>query len=1026
MIKRIVSAITALVMAASINCFNAQAADKIDFVKNGGFETVKGDGSPGNWNFVGGKAGTEFTASADAYSGDYSLCLKGSETALIAMQALMPLKFKSEYTLSFYYKIIDAGATEPAIKLEFRKINQDGKTTTSVGEHDKGYTLSGYKPGEWKKYELKFTMPENADCVQILLRQFTGGEYLYDDVKLTGEAGAEVKPVELPDPEYTPVKLDADKPYNNSPNLITNGSFEDLSASGGAGGWDVYKNNWKDNAFVSISSDNAHSGKNCVKIATEEAGNPWVSFKILDVEPDTRYTIIGWENSKVTSGNGAAFKIEYYDKDNQSVGDDHNSAYFPQTYGKWQQVQHTLITPPDAYALKVYCRLYGTGYVCYDDIEAYMTDAPPTFSLKTDAQFCYTNSNIGVTITPNTKSYEDAETYTVDIRLTDDDKTVFERKGFSYEKGEIKYSFPANRMPEKNKEYFLKADSFDKNGKKLQTREKSLYRFDRPSAIGEDGNYYVKGEIFNPVIAYHVAENQYPICKEIGVNVVQIFFGQNANEEEIQEKLDLLDSYGLKALVALYYGGKPAGDPSNAKSTARIVNAVKDSDVVFAYAMQDEPARSSEAGLREGYKIIRSIDSVHPTYICQCLNSLFELDSEFVDIMTTDPYPSFSGSGIDPVTTYPQREIALAAAAVEYQRPTSAILQVFDDSVSYSARYKNWNTTIDEVRSGAYQTFMAGGTYIGYYPMMEPDGFRLEKRPIWEGLKEFKASGELDDMYAVFVNHKYPVFNEYRGNDCWYTIFIKNGEIYMALLSRSDTKDTDVSIPLTSYNGISIDKFKAEVIKGGEGSFEGTNSLSLKLKAKDCLLIKINPDKPIDTSKISVSGYKDLYNHIWSREAVEAISAQGISNALSPIAYEPAMNITRGEFAMYLVRTLKLASESSENFSDVEADAVYTKELAIGKALGILNGVGDNKFNPEAEISRQDMMTIIARGMGLTGDYNLSNYSDAGLIADYALQSVKAMINAGLVKGNADGTINPEGKTTRAEAAVIMERILKR
>ncbi|MBE7063516.1 MAG: S-layer homology domain-containing protein, partial [Ruminococcaceae bacterium] len=68
--------------------------------------------------------------------------------------------------------------------------------------------------------------------------------------------------------------------------------------------------------------------------------------------------------------------------------------------------------------------------------------------------------------------------------------------------------------------------------------------------------------------------------------------------------------------------------------------------------------------------------------------------------------------------------------------------------------------------------------------------------------------------------------------------------------------------------------------------------------------------------------------------------------------------------------------------------------------------------------------TIISRGMALTGETDLAAFSDSSLIAEYALSHVKAMISSGLVKGNADGTLNPLGNTTRAEAAVIMQRIL--
>ncbi len=130
---------------------------------------------------------------------------------------------------------------------------------------------------------------------------------------------------------------------------------------------------------------------------------------------------------------------------------------------------------------------------------------------------------------------------------------------------------------------------------------------------------------------------------------------------------------------------------------------------------------------------------------------------------------------------------------------------------------------------------------------------------------------------------------------------------------------------------------------------------------------------------------------------------------------------------MFLVRTLGLTEGADgENFVDVSADAEYAKELAIGKAAGIINGVGDNKFNPTAQITRQDMMTMTSRALALAGAADLGSFSDSGLIADYASGHVAAMVAEGLIKGNADGTINPLGNTTRAEAAVIMQRLLEK
>ena len=69
---------------------------------------------------------------------------------------------------------------------------------------------------------------------------------------------------------------------------------------------------------------------------------------------------------------------------------------------------------------------------------------------------------------------------------------------------------------------------------------------------------------------------------------------------------------------------------------------------------------------------------------------------------------------------------------------------------------------------------------------------------------------------------------------------------------------------------------------------------------------------------------------------------------------------------------------------------------------------------------------MTSRAMKLAGAADLGAFSDAGSIADYAQSHVAAMVAEGLIKGNADGTINPRGNTTRAEAAVIMQRIINK
>ena len=184
-----------------------------------------------------------------------------------------------------------------------------------------------------------------------------------------------------------------------------------------------------------------------------------------------------------------------------------------------------------------------------------------------------------------------------------------------------------------------------------------------------------------------------------------------------------------------------------------------------------------------------------------------------------------------------------------------------------------------------------------------------------------------------------------------------------------------------------------------------------------------------DYSGLKATKYDDLQGFEWARNAVATVEKAGIVNDMGLTKYAPEKNITRADFAGYLIRTLGLTADATDTFADVDDSYYYAKEIAIGKALGILNGVGDNKYEPDAPISRQDLMVICTRGMKLVKELNLDTsklnaFADSGLIADYAREGITGMVTEGIVKGNTDGRVNPLGNTTRAEAAVIMDRIL--
>ena len=189
------------------------------------------------------------------------------------------------------------------------------------------------------------------------------------------------------------------------------------------------------------------------------------------------------------------------------------------------------------------------------------------------------------------------------------------------------------------------------------------------------------------------------------------------------------------------------------------------------------------------------------------------------------------------------------------------------------------------------------------------------------------------------------------------------------------------------------------------------------------------PQTPSTDKTDSNVRFIDLGNHAWAADAINALADEEIIKGTSENTFSPAANITRADFAILLVRAFNLTSENEENFVDVAESDYFAKELAVARNTGFVNGIGDNKFAPRNNITRQDMMVIVYRALKsmdkLEGDgvLDVPQASDFDTVSDYAKEAVSALIDAKLVNGK-NGLIAPTDYTTRAEVAVLVKRIL--
>ncbi|MCR8645060.1 S-layer homology domain-containing protein [Paenibacillus sp. N1-5-1-14] len=196
--------------------------------------------------------------------------------------------------------------------------------------------------------------------------------------------------------------------------------------------------------------------------------------------------------------------------------------------------------------------------------------------------------------------------------------------------------------------------------------------------------------------------------------------------------------------------------------------------------------------------------------------------------------------------------------------------------------------------------------------------------------------------------------------------------------------------------------------------------------------------------------YDDITGHSWARNELDMMYAKGIMHNSMPNAFDPNINITRGEFAQILVKVFDVPLNYSGpgTFSDVSKSVNYGnlfeyKYIETAARAGIIRGGSNNKFDPEDPISRQDAAAMIARvkEMKLSSDIDKTTanlvklYTDALLIDSYARTSVEAVSKAGFMMGIENAIVPGQKKPTyrfdgelplkRAEAAMIVTKVMK-
>lgn len=269
----------------------------------------------------------------------------------------------------------------------------------------------------------------------------------------------------------------------------------------------------------------------------------------------------------------------------------------------------------------------------------------------------------------------------------------------------------------------------------------------------------------------------------------------------------------------------------------------------------------------------------------------------------------------------------------------------------------------------------------------------------------------------------------------YYKITVKFAENGKVELSRAAVlKDNVVTVTATADEGYELGKItvlndKNEAValtdKGGKYEF--------KMPAGDvtveALFVKKAAEEKIEEEKTQSKAFSDVMRNAWYKDAVDYASAKGLMSGISDSEFGPALLTNRAMLVSILWRMEgSPVTNYASGFIDINGNDYYYNAVLWAAENKIVSGVSERSFDPAGNITREQLAAILYRyavykGYDVSqGGMAIREFADYEEISEYALTSLAWAVNAGIVSGKGNNTLDPKGCATRAEAASMLMR----
>ena len=181
-------------------------------------------------------------------------------------------------------------------------------------------------------------------------------------------------------------------------------------------------------------------------------------------------------------------------------------------------------------------------------------------------------------------------------------------------------------------------------------------------------------------------------------------------------------------------------------------------------------------------------------------------------------------------------------------------------------------------------------------------------------------------------------------------------------------------------------------------------------------------------NRIHTLSYNDVTAGDWFTPDVIYVTLTGLMNGTGD-GFSPNNNINRAQLVTVLYRMAGQPEVTGENpFTDVPDGQWYTDAVLWAAENNITDGTSETTFSPNDALTREQMATFLYRfanfeagePIEVTGD--LSGYTDADLVADYAVDAMTWAVGEGVISGIGNNTLAPDNTASRAQMATVLTR----